>query len=45
MMSRTQIEAMYKDARYTAENATGSMAERAKVEAALLKRVLDGGRA
>lgn len=45
MMSRPQIEAMYKDARHVAENATGSIAERAAVEAALLKRVLDGGRA
>ena len=45
MMSERQIEALYRDARYLAENATGSLAERAAIEAALLKRVLDGGRA
>lgn len=44
MMSKRQIEALYWEARHLAENATGSLAERAAVEAALLKRVLDGGR-
>lgn len=45
MMSRPQIEALYRDARYLAENATGSLAERAAIEAALLKRIINGGRA
>lgn len=45
MMSPAEIRQMHKEARYQAENATGPLAERARVEAALLERIINGGRA
>ena len=44
-MSQAQIERLYRDAQYYAQNATGSLAERSRIEADVLRRVLDGGRA
>jgi len=41
MMSERRIRGLYDEARYLSENGTGTLAERAAIEANLLKRILD----
>lgn len=45
MMTPAEIRRLRDEARFVAENKSGALAERAAIEAALLERIINGGRA